>query len=75
MAGPVLVTFTLLPATILCPVLDSTSEPYCDLTAGIATVAHWAALSGGRIGAPTIGVLMLVLLITRHGMSSTRRTL
>ena len=72
---PVLVTYALLPVTFLFPVLDSTSEPFCDLTSDTATVSYWAAQSGGRIGAPTIGVLMLVLLITRHGMSGARRTL
>jgi len=72
---PVLVTYALLPVTFLFPFLDSTREPYCDLTSDVATVFYWTAQSGGRIGAPTIGVLMLVILITRHGMSGARRTL
>ncbi|MHC4403079.1 MAG: phosphatase PAP2 family protein [Planctomycetota bacterium] len=75
LAWPMLVTYALLPATFLFPVVDSTREPYFDLTSAFATVSYWAAQSGGTIGAPIIGVLMLVLLITRHGISGARRTL
>jgi phosphatidylglycerophosphatase B len=70
-----LVTYALLPVTFLFPILDSTREPYCDLTSGVATASYWTTQSGGRIGAPIIGVLMLVLLITRHGISGGRRAL
>ncbi len=75
LAWPMLVTYALLPVTFLFPILDSTREPYCDLTSDVATVFYWAAQSGGGMGAPIIGVLMLVLLITRHGISGARRTL
>jgi len=75
LAWPVLVTYAFLPVTFLCPAVDSTSEPYFDLTSRFATVSYWAAESGSKFGAPIIGALMLVLLITRHGMSGARRAL
>jgi len=72
---PVLVTYALVLAMFLFPVVDSTREPYFDLTSSFATVFYWAAESGGKFGVPIIGALMLVLLITRHGISGTRRAL
>jgi phosphatidylglycerophosphatase B len=70
-----LMTYALLPVTFLFPILDSTREPYWDLTSDVATVFYWTTQSGGISGAPIIGVLMLVLLITRHGISGARRML
>ena len=72
---PVLVTCALILAMFLFPVVDSTREPYFDLTSSFATVFYWAAESGGKFGVPIIGALMLVLLITRHGISGARRAL
>ena len=75
LAWPLLMTYSLLPAAWLFPVVDSTREPYFDLTTGFATANYWVAQSGGKTGVPIIGVLMLVLLVTRHGISGARRTL
>lgn len=75
LAWPMLMTYALLPVAFLFPILDSTREPYCDLTSDVAAVFYLTTQSGGRIGAPIIGVLMLVLLITRPGISGARRTL
>jgi len=75
LAWPLLVTYALLLAAFLCPVVDSTRGPYFDLTSAFATISYWATQSGGTIGAPIIGGLMLVLLITRHGISGARRSL
>jgi phosphatidylglycerophosphatase B len=75
MAWPLLVTYAFLPATFLIPIIDSTREPYFDLTSGVATVLYWAAQSGSVVGAPIVGSWMLLLLITRNGISSSRRIL
>ncbi len=75
LALPLLVTYMCLPAAWLFPFVDSTREPYFDLTTGFANVNYWVAQSGGKTGAPIIGVLMLALLVTRHGISLSRRIL
>lgn len=75
LAWPLLVAYAFLPATFLIPIIDSTRAPYFDLTSGVATVLFWAAQSGSVVGAPIVGSLMLLLLITRNGISGSRRIL
>ncbi len=75
LAWPLLMTYSLLSAGWLFSIVDSTIEPYFDLTTGFATACYWATQSGGTIGSPIIGVLFLVLLVTRQGITAAQRAL
>ena len=56
LAWPLLVTYALLPVAFLVPAVDSTREPYFDLTSGFAIASYWVAESGGGFGAQGVGV-------------------
>lgn len=73
MLWPLLITYAFLPITFLLPTVDSTREPYFDLTSGFSTAVYWISESCSKFGAPIIVVLMLLLLVSREGISGTRR--
>jgi phosphatidylglycerophosphatase B len=73
LAWPLLVTYAVLAGSLWCPLVDSTRAPYFDLTSNFAMVVYWITQSGGKFGMPFVGVTMLMLLITRHGISTERR--
>lgn len=70
---PIVVMWLLIPLTFLIPLIDSTRAPYFDLTHGMSTVAYWLSQSAGKYGALGIVFVMLVLLVTRQGLTSSRR--
>ena len=70
---PALVTWLLIPVTFLIPRIDSTREPFFDLTNTLSQLAYWVSQSGGRFGAPIVAVLTLSLLVTRRGITLRRR--
>lgn len=57
------------------PLVDSTREPYFDLTRAPAQVAYWLSQSGGKFGVPIIAGLCLLLIITRKNITNQRRWL
>lgn len=69
---PMLLAWSVVPLTFLSPLIDSTQAPYFDLTGNVSYIAYWAALSGSKFGVPLVGVLMLILLVTRSGIAGSR---
>ncbi|MGH7600510.1 MAG: phosphatase PAP2 family protein [bacterium] len=72
-AFPILTTYVFLPLAFLIPGLDSTPEPYFDLDSWFALRVYDITETGGPAGASILGILMIVLLVTRAGISMTRR--
>jgi phosphatidylglycerophosphatase B len=70
---PLLVTWLLIPLAFLLPLVDSTREPYFDLTNTFSQGAYWLTQTGGKFGTPIIALLMLTLLVTRGGLTFQRR--
>ncbi|MGI9302831.1 MAG: phosphatase PAP2 family protein [Gammaproteobacteria bacterium] len=70
---PALFTWVLLLPAYFLPAVDSTRAPYFDLTSEFAAVAYWVSGSGSKFGAPIVGVLVLLLLVTRTGLSGRQR--
>ncbi len=70
---PAIITFLLIPLAFVSPLIDSTRAPFFDLTQSFSQVAYWMSESGGKIGAPIVGVLMLVLLVSRVECTNSRR--
>ncbi len=70
---PAILTWLLVPLTFLIPLIDSTKEPYFDLTQPFSQFAYWISHSGGKFGVPFIALTMLILLVTRGGISFQRR--
>jgi len=70
---PALLTWLLIPLSSLNPRIDSTIAPYFDLTQPFAQFAYWLSFSGGTTGIPFVILLMLILLISRTGISSQQR--
>jgi phosphatidylglycerophosphatase B len=68
-----ILTWLLIPLTFLIPLIDSTKAPYFDLTQPFSQFAYWISRSGGKYGVPFIAMTMLVLLISRDGISFQRR--
>jgi phosphatidylglycerophosphatase B len=75
LALPILLTSAFLPLAFLVPILDSTRAPYFDLSSWFALLTYGITETGGTAGAFIVGVLMLVILITRAGVSRSRRLL
>lgn len=73
MGWPLIITYAFLPLTFLVPIVDSTREPYFDLSSPFAITVYWIAESCSKLGAPIVGALMLLLLITREGIPGNRR--
>ena len=70
---PVAVTWLLIGVSFLLPLVDSTRPPYFDLTGNAAQIAYWIAQSASTYGAPVVGSLMLLILVTRSGIGKKRR--
>jgi hypothetical protein len=70
---PAILTCSLIPFAFLNSQIDSTRAPYFDLTQTFSQVAYWLSESGGKFGAPIVAALMLMLLVTRVGITSQRR--
>jgi len=70
---PMFLTWSIIPLAYLSPLIDSTQAPYVNLTGMLSDVAYWVALSGSKFGVPFVGVLMLILLVMRSGVNSSRR--
>ncbi|PHS23765.1 MAG: hypothetical protein COA83_09145 [Methylophaga sp.] len=68
----VIVTWLLIPLTFLIPLIDSTTAPYFDLTQPFSLLAYWLSYSGSVSGAPFVVLLMLMLLVTRAGITAQR---
>lgn len=73
LAVPTALTYLLLIAVSLVPVVDSTRGPFIDLTSTLAEIAYWVAESGGTRGAPIVIVAALFVLISRPGIGGRRR--
>lgn len=69
---PAMVTCSLIPLAFVSTLIDSTRAPYFDLTQTFSQVAYWVSKSGGKLGAPVVAVLMLMLLVTRVGTTKQR---
>ncbi len=65
----------LMPLTFVVPWLNSTSPPYFDLTGGLGVFAHFLALTGGGDWAPWIVIGLMLVLVSRPGLSVKRRVL
>ncbi len=73
-AGVVMfLTWSMVPLTFLSPLIDSTRAPYVNLAGAFSDIAYWIALSGSKFGVPIIGVFMLIVLVSRDGISNSRR--
>jgi len=72
-AVPAIVTWSFIPLTFMLPTVDSTRSPYFDLTQTFSQLAYWLSQSGGKLGVPIVAVMMLMLLVTREGITSQRR--
>lgn len=70
---PAILTCSLIPFAFLNSQIDSTRAPYFDLTQTFSQVAYWLSESGGKFGATIVAALMLMLLVTRVGITSQRR--
>lgn len=68
-----LLTFAFIPMSYLIPLLDSTTPPYIELTSGLSSVMYWISESGSKRVVPFIGLFMLLLLVTRKGLTGKRR--
>ena len=71
--APVILTWLLVPLSFVLPLVDSTRPPYVNLTQTFSEAAYWFAQSGGKFGAPIVGALMIIVLVTRAGMNRKRR--
>jgi phosphatidylglycerophosphatase B len=69
----VLLTWSLILPAFFIPVIDSTMPPYFDLSQGHVDLAYWLSESGGKYGATLVGLIMLVILISRDGIYASRR--
>lgn len=70
---PTIVTWLLINLSFILPLLNSTKPPYFNLVQTIPEIAYWLSQSGGKLGAPIIGILMLTLLVTRKGINNNKR--
>lgn len=71
---PALLCWSLLPLTYFFQRIDSTREPFFDLTSGLGVLAYWISESGGTTGIAVLSLLMLLLLTTRTGLSGSQRS-
>ena len=69
----VALVWVLLPLTFFVPWLDSTSPPYFDLSGWIGTVAQRLALSAGGDWGPRVVLFLILVLVSRPGLSIKRR--
>ena len=65
----------LMPLTFVVPWLNSTGPPFFDLTGGFGVFAHALALSGGGDWAPWIIIGLILLVLSRPGLSMKQRLL
>ena len=72
---PLLITYALVPLSFLFPNIDPTHESYFRLDTWFALCANGVTATGDVLGASLTGVLLLVILITRAGLSARRRLL
>lgn len=61
--------YALLLLTLVVDRLDTTAPPYVDLTSTGALVAWWFAESGQTMGIVTIATILIVVLVSRPGLS------
>lgn len=70
---PLLFTWLLISLSFVIPLLDSTKTHSVNLTDWLAEIAYLLAMSGGKFGAPVLGVILLVILISREGLGVRRK--
>ena len=70
---PAIVTWSIIALALVLPCVDPTRAPYFDLTQTFSEVMYWLAQSGGKLGLPIVITSMLMLLVTRGGITSRRR--
>lgn len=70
---PLVVTWAFLSFSFIIPLLDSTSAPFFVLNTSFSDTVYWLSQSGGKFGAPVIGLLMLSVLISRDDLSVKRK--
>jgi len=70
---PILLTWLLIPLTFLFPSINPSVAPYFDLSQPFSQLAYWISYSGSVSGAPFVVLLMLILLISRAGITAQRR--
>lgn len=66
-------TWACTPLTFLLPFLDSTRAPHIDLTGKLSQVMYWVSWSGGKPGVFIPTLTLLVLLVSRRGITFARR--
>ena len=65
----------LMPLTFVVPWLDSTRPPYADLSGDLGVFAHLLSRSGGGKGAPWLVLGLILIVVSRPGLTARRRTL
>ena len=71
--APLVMAWLFILVAFLIPMLDSTREPYFDLTRPFSQLAYWVSRTGGKYGVPIVAASMIALLVTRRGIPSQRR--
>ncbi|WOO39638.1 phosphatase PAP2 family protein [Rubellicoccus peritrichatus] len=72
---PAIVICALIPLAYVIPLLDSTAPPYFDLTQTLPQIAYWFSESGGKVGTPILAITLIILLVTRKGITQRRKWL
>ena len=70
---PLVITWLFLSLSFIVPLLDSTSAPFFVLNSLFSDAVYWLSQSGGKFGAPVVGLLMLAVLVGREGISVKRK--
>lgn len=70
---PLVIAWAFLLLSFIIPVLDSTRAPFLVLNSLLSDVAYWLSQSGGKSGAPVVGLLMLGVLVSREGIDIKRK--
>jgi phosphatidylglycerophosphatase B len=75
LAFPLVVTYAFLPLAFLVPILDATREPSLDLSSWLVVWAYGITQTGGPAGASVVGLVVLVLMVTRARVTGRQRLL
>lgn len=70
---PVALAWMIVTAAFFLPLIDSTRVPYFDLTGWVAEVSYWISLSASSRVAPVVGIVLLLILVTRKDIGNPER--